>query len=126
DIYSFSTTMYYSIAGTISPSSIDRILKDTYQPLVELAPEGFAPELLAGIDAGMAIRVEERPHNIAQWRHALRSGEVPVQSIETTQIERRPRRSRRTGFALRGPALWGAAAAAALVLAGAGWLAWRT
>jgi peptidoglycan hydrolase-like protein with peptidoglycan-binding domain len=118
--------MYHAITGTIPPSSIDRILKDSYEPLGELAPEGFAPELLAGIDAGMVLRGEERPHNIAQWRHALRSGEVPVQSIETTQIERRPRRSRRGGFALRGPALWGAAAAAALMLAGAGWLAYTT
>jgi hypothetical protein len=126
DIYGLAATMCHAITGAIPPSAIDRILKDTYVPLSDLAPEGFAPELLAGIDAGLAIRSEERPHNIAQWRHALRSGERPVQSIETTQIERRPRRGRRGGIALRGPSLWGAAAAAGLLLIGTGWLVYRT
>jgi serine/threonine protein kinase len=124
DIYGLAATMYHAIAGAIPPSAIDRILKDEFVPLAELEPEGFAPELLAGLDAGLAIRAEERPQNLAQWRHALRSGERPTPSIETTRMERRPRRSRK-GFALRGPALWSAAAAAALLVAGTGWLARR-
>jgi peptidoglycan hydrolase-like protein with peptidoglycan-binding domain len=124
DIYGLAATMYHAISGAIPPSAIDRILKDEFAPLAELQPEGFAPELRAGLDAGLAIRAEERPQNLAQWRHALRSGERPVPSIETTRIERRPRRTRK-GLALRGPALWGAAAAAVLLVGGAGWLAWR-
>ena len=54
DIYGVAATLYHAITGRIPPSGIDRIVDDTYEPLSELRPEGFAPELLAGIDAGMA------------------------------------------------------------------------
>jgi serine/threonine protein kinase len=124
DIYGISATLYHAITGKIPPSAIERIMKDTYQPLSELKPEGYAPELLAGIDAGMARQVEDRPQNIAEWRHVLRTGEHQVSAREVTQIEHKPRRPRRkTGFALRGPALWASAAAAAVLLAGGGYLA---
>src|SRR4030095_12347758 len=46
DIYGLSATLYHAITGKIPPSAIERILKDVYQPLSELTPEGYAPELL--------------------------------------------------------------------------------
>ena len=61
DIYGLSATLYHAITGKIPPSAIERILKDIYQPLSELKPEGYAPELLAGVDAGMARHVDDRP-----------------------------------------------------------------
>ena len=131
DIYGLSATLYHAITGKIPPSSIDRILNDTYEPLSELKPEGYPPELLAGIDAGMERHVEERPQSIVQWRHVLRTGERQASAQEATQVERKPRRlflaasrNRKAGIALRGPALWGAAAAAAVLLAGGGY--WRS
>ena len=130
DIYGLSATLYHAITGKIPPSSIDRILNDTYEPLSELKPEGYPPELLAGIDAGMERHVGERPQSIVQWRHVLRTGERQASAQEATQVERKPRRlflaasrNRKAGIALRGPALWGAAAAAAVLLAGGGYLA---
>ena len=87
-------------------------------------PEGFAPELLAGIDAGLAVRAAERPQSIAEWRHMLRA-----HSQDATRILRKPgrllRAARRTSkirLTLKGPALWGAAAAAILLLAGGSYL----
>ena len=70
--------------------SIDRILNDTYEPLSELKPEGYAPELLAGIDAGLERHVGERPQSIVQWRHVLRTGERQASAQEATQVERKP------------------------------------
>src|SRR5260370_9710363 len=130
DVYGLAATVYHAITGRIPPSSIDRVLKDTYEPLSELRPEGYAPELLAGIDAGMARHVDDRPQSIAEWRHVLRTGEHQPSAQEATQVEHRPRglaraasRSRKPGIALRGPALWGAVAGVLLVLAGGGYLA---
>src|SRR3954468_8513346 len=40
DIYGISATLYHAITGKIPPSAIERIMKDTYQPLSELKPEG--------------------------------------------------------------------------------------
>jgi serine/threonine protein kinase len=61
DIYGVAATLYHTITGRIPPSGIDRIVDDAYELLSEQRPEGFAPELLAGIDAGMATRATDRP-----------------------------------------------------------------
>src|SRR5215471_10894132 len=130
DIYGLSATIAHAITGKIPPASIERVFKDTYMPLSELKPEGYPPELLAGIDAGMETQLAARPQNIPEWRHMLRTGERQSASQAATQIERNPGRfaraagrSRKVGITLRGPALWGATAAAMLVLAGGGYLA---
>jgi len=130
DIYGLAATLYHVITGNIPPSAIERILKDTYEPLSTLQPEAFPPGLLAGIDAGLAIRVEERPKTIAEWRQMLRSDGYGASSLEATHIGRRPGplaraagRTRRARLTLGGPALWGAAAAAILLSAGGSYIA---
>src|SRR5262249_56330683 len=82
DIYGLAATLYHAITGKIPPSSIERILKDTFEPLGELQPEGYPPELLAGIDAGMARQVDDRPQSIVEWRHVLRTGERHSAALE--------------------------------------------
>ena len=130
DIYGLSATVYHAITGRIPPSSIDRVLQDSYEPLSELKPEGYAPELLAGVDAGMARRVDERPQSIVEWRRVLRTGEHQLSAGEATHVEYKPRRlagaagrSRKPSIALRGPALWAAIAGMVLLLAGGGYFA---
>ena len=130
DIYGLAATLYHVITGSIPPSAIDRILKDSYEPLSTLQPEGFPPGLLAGIDAGLAIRVEDRPKTIAEWRQMLRADGYGASSLEATRIGRRPGRlaraagrTRKARLTLKGPALWGAAAAAILLIMGGSYLA---
>jgi peptidoglycan hydrolase-like protein with peptidoglycan-binding domain len=83
--------------------------------------------MLAGIDAGMVLPVAKRPQSIVEWRHMLRTGE---RQLAATEVERKPgrfaraaSRSRKVRITLGGPAVLGAAAAAVLVLAGGGYLA---
>ena len=68
DIYGISATLYHGIVGTPPPSAFDRMLDDGYEPLGRLQPPGFAPGLLVGIDAGLAVRATDRPQSIAGWR----------------------------------------------------------
>ena len=68
DIYGLSATLHQAITGKAPPSAFDRLLEDTYQPLRGLQLDGFSPALLAGIDAGLAVRFDERPQTIAAWR----------------------------------------------------------
>jgi peptidoglycan hydrolase-like protein with peptidoglycan-binding domain len=131
DIYGLSATIAHAITAKIPPSSIERVFKDTYMPLSELKPEGYLPELLAGIDAGMEIPFAARPQNIAEFRHTLRTGERHSAPLEATQVEdktvrftRAASRGRKVRIAFGRPALWGAAAV--LVLAGGGYLAFNS
>src|SRR5205807_4566603 len=60
DIYGVSATLYHAITGSAPPSSFDRMLEDAYEPLGKQMPAGFAPGLLIGIDAGLAVRTTDR------------------------------------------------------------------
>ena len=71
DIYGLSATLYHAITGQTPPSAFDRMLDDAYQPLGKKAPPGFAPGVLVGLDAGLAVRASDRPQTIAGWRAIL-------------------------------------------------------
>lgn len=87
DIYGLAATLHHAITGKAPPSAFDRLLEDTYQPLAGLQLIGYAPQLLAGIDAGLAVRFEERPQSIAAWR-ALLGG--PMADANTTVVMPQP------------------------------------
>lgn len=71
DIYGLAATLHHAITGKAPPSAFDRLLDDTYAPLASQQLVGFPAQLLAGIDAGLAVRLEERPQTIAAWRALL-------------------------------------------------------
>ena len=133
DIYGLAATLYNAITGRIPPTAMERVLRDSFQPLSELQPEGYAAPLLAGIDAGLAVHIEERPQNIAEWRHRLRSEESREAAREVTRVARKaavaPGAARgrlAAPLTIGRPALWSAAAAALVLLTGGGWFAWQT
>ncbi len=112
DIYGVAATIYHAISGKPPPNAIDRMLDDKCEPLLCLAPAGFARELLAGVDAGLAVRSAERPQSIPAWRSMMSGARPEAPNVVVPQ----PRRSSR---------LWwiGGAVAGALLLAGASYLA---
>ena|SRR5436190_9191901 len=71
DIYSLSATLYHAIIDRPPPSAMDCMLEDEHQRLAHLLPEGFESRVLLGIDAGLAVRVADRPQSIAAWRPTL-------------------------------------------------------
>ncbi|MGZ3340661.1 MAG: protein kinase domain-containing protein, partial [Reyranella sp.] len=91
DIYGLSVTLYCAVAGKPPPTAVERILNDRYQPLTELQPAGFPPEMLRGIDAGLAVRAADRPQSIADWRARF----APNQAWpdDATVVDRRQRRA---------------------------------
>jgi serine/threonine protein kinase/peptidoglycan hydrolase-like protein with peptidoglycan-binding domain len=129
DIYGLSATLYHAISGRVPPSAIDRMLDDSYEPLIHSAGPAFPPALLAGIDAGLAVRVKDRPQSIAEWRGVLSgaggdqatvalarpTGPSPKRAAATASVPAvAPARGKRMG-------LWAAAAGAASILAGGGY-----
>jgi hypothetical protein len=82
DIYGVSATLYHAVARAPPPSAFDRMLEDAYEPLGKLMPAGFAPGLLMGIDAGLAVRATDRPQSIAGWRPIL--GQTDTANAQVT------------------------------------------
>src|SRR5262249_41256283 len=77
DIYGLSATLYHAITGKVPPTAFDRMLDDAYEPLGTKELPGFARGLLAGLDAGLAVRATDRPQSIAGWRPILGSAAAP-------------------------------------------------
>ena len=78
DIYSVSATLYHAITGRPPPSSLERALNDSYEPLTGLSLAGFSAGTLRGIDAGMALRENT-------GRSRLPSGATILSSTESRQ-----------------------------------------
>jgi peptidoglycan hydrolase-like protein with peptidoglycan-binding domain len=73
--------------GHSPPNAFDRVLDDTYAPLRRLMPAGFAPGLLAGIDAGLAVRAKDRPQSIADWRAKLSMADAVLDQVTVVQAQ---------------------------------------
>ncbi|MCW5747862.1 MAG: serine/threonine protein kinase [Alphaproteobacteria bacterium] len=68
DIYGLAATLYQCVTGVMPPTSLERLMDDKLVPAAKAAAGRYAPGLLAGIDAGMALKAQDRPATIAQWR----------------------------------------------------------
>ena len=79
DVYGFAAMMYSAITGKPPQASASRALNDHMVPLRRSPPPGFDPEFLRGIDAGLAVRPEDRPQSIAAFRDALGLAHGPGQ-----------------------------------------------
>jgi hypothetical protein len=88
DIYSVSATLYHAITGRPPPSSLERALNDSYEPLSGRSLTGFSAGTLQRIDAGLALRAKDRPQSIAVWRDGPLSTETSDGDGDVTVVER--------------------------------------
>jgi peptidoglycan hydrolase-like protein with peptidoglycan-binding domain len=96
DIYGISATLYHAITGRPPPSSLERALNDSYNPLAKLELTGFSPGLLEGIDAGLAVRAKDRPQSIAIWRGSLSPASPAVDDATIVGVRRKQRSASKT------------------------------
>jgi serine/threonine protein kinase/peptidoglycan hydrolase-like protein with peptidoglycan-binding domain len=125
DIYGLAATVHHAITGRAPPNAIDRIIDDTY---VALADSGlpFPRTLLAGIDAGLAVRAADRPQSIAAWRKILSATPVGAGAAPATVVmPRAATAAAATAVAAsrKRPAILLGAGVAVLCLLAGGWFA---
>jgi len=84
DIYALAAVLYRCATGKPPPEAPARVLEDTIEPAVQAAAKGeYDAEFLAAIDAGLGVRAEERPAEIASWRALFEGETAPAQDGRT-------------------------------------------
>ncbi len=122
DIYACAAVLYWMVTGTVPPASIDRIGGDELEPPDRLAA-GLSDRFCHAILAGLAIDARDRPQTVEDLQKLLREGE----KAEATETEEKEEETETHGPVVKRRFLLAAVpAAAALILAVAGWFSVRS
>ncbi|HEX7439787.1 MAG TPA: protein kinase [Caldimonas sp.] len=68
DVYALAAVVYYAVTGKTPPTSVGRLMNDSYVPMVEAGAGRYSPAFLAAIDRALAVKPEERTQSISQMR----------------------------------------------------------
>jgi serine/threonine protein kinase len=71
DVYALAALVYFCISRKSPVPSVARLSLDMLVPLNKIVPEGFRPEFLDAVQWGLAVRPEDRPQSMAEFRRAL-------------------------------------------------------
>jgi serine/threonine protein kinase len=64
DVYALAAVLYTAVSGRSPGSSISRVVRDELVPAVVAGKGRYSEGFLAAIDAGLAVRPEQRPHSM--------------------------------------------------------------
>jgi len=71
DVYALAAVVYWAITGATPPSSVGRLMSDSFVPLAEGAAGRYSAGFLAAIDRALAVRPEQRTQTIETLRLEL-------------------------------------------------------
>jgi hypothetical protein len=77
DLYGLAATVYFLLTAKPPLPAAARALNDELVPLAQWRPAGCSLPFLQAIDWALALRPNDRPRNVAQWRDAL-DGRIAV------------------------------------------------
>lgn len=77
DLYALSAVAYQMITTEMPSVSVARMMRDPMKPLVGRDLPGFSRELLAAIDAGLAVDPVDRPQSVAAFERLLTARAAP-------------------------------------------------
>ena len=77
DLYALGAVMRYAITHRPPVAAVGRVLDDTMVPLAQSHAGRYSDGFLRAIDAALAVRPEQRPQSVAQWRELLNAGLPP-------------------------------------------------
>jgi serine/threonine protein kinase len=131
DVYSLAAVLYAAAVGKPPQPSIGRLVRDDLVPAQVAARGRYSNAFLAAIDAGLAVRPEQRPQSMAEFRAWLARPDTAEPDITLPgespgavdlALEPMPPVPQRSAAAGGQPWLWLAAGLGLVALAGLGWV----
>ncbi|MBA5687765.1 bifunctional serine/threonine-protein kinase/formylglycine-generating enzyme family protein [Rugamonas apoptosis] len=101
DFYALASVVYFIITDKVPPAALTRLVSDSLVPLTESAADRYSPEFLRAIDAGLGVRPEQRPQNVAEFR-ALLGIEQPQRASAPRATATQPGAVTQPGIATQG------------------------
>ncbi len=123
DVYALAAVVYHAIVGKAPPPSVSRIIKDTMVPLEKAAAGSYSADFLRGVDKALAIRPEDRPQSIAEFRRLLALGD---DTDEQVTVQHAPAPAKPSPSSARPSArMWAGAFGAGLAIVAGAYLLFR-
>lgn len=77
DLYALAAVVYNAITGRPPMPSVGRSINDTMVPLAKAAAGRYSDSFLYAIDRALAVRPEDRPQSVSEFRALLGLSQVP-------------------------------------------------
>ncbi|CAD6561259.1 hypothetical protein LMG28727_07376 [Paraburkholderia kirstenboschensis] len=71
DVYALAAVVYFAVQGKTPPTSVGRLMSDTYAPLAVTAAGRYTDRFLRAIDHALAVRPENRPPDVQAFAKEL-------------------------------------------------------
>ena len=71
DLYALASVVYFAITGKAPVPSVARVMSDPLVPLTKTHAGRYSESFLKALDWALAVKPEERPQNIAEFRRGL-------------------------------------------------------
>ncbi len=81
DLYALASCVYFAITGHSPITSVERVMGDPLPSLTSIAAGRYSTNFLRAIDHALAVRPNDRPQSVAEFRALLGAAPAPASAV---------------------------------------------